>query len=120
MEPDAQPAKLGDKFGESWTTHWFFVEFEVPDHWNQLAAPEDEFHFIFSCGCEAGLYDYETGKYFQAFNENRREYYVIEPRETGRIKFMIELACNGMFGNFKDGRGGMNPVDHHKMYTLSK
>lgn len=30
------------------------------------------------------------------------------------------MACNGMFGNFLDGRGGMNPVDHHKIFTLAK
>jgi alpha-mannosidase len=25
-----------------------------------------------------------------------------------------------MFGNFSDGRGGLNPVDHHKTFKLDK
>jgi hypothetical protein len=49
-EQKAEKAKIGDTFGESWTTHWFFVEFSVPIEWQNLAAEEDEYHFIWDSG----------------------------------------------------------------------
>lgn len=100
-ESKAQPAKKGDSFGESWTTHWFFVEFTIPAEWADLAAEEDECHFVWDSGCEASIYDYDTGSYLQAFSIPRRNYYILGNRsDTKSYKFAIEMACNGMFGNF--------------------
>ena len=119
-EEKAELAKVGDKFGESWTTHWFFVEFTIPEEWDKLAAEEDEFHFIWDSGCEATIYDYETGMYLQGLSTPRRYFYILDRNGPKKHKFAIEMACNGMFGNFSDGRGGLNPVDHHKTFTLNK
>jgi hypothetical protein len=65
MESEAIDAKKGDTFGESWTTHWFFVEYKIPQEWTSLAAPEDEFHIIWDSESEASIYDYHTGAYLQ-------------------------------------------------------
>ena len=101
MEIEAKPVKKGDKFGESWTTHWFFIEFSVPSEWDDIAATEDEYHIIWDSGCEASIYDYDTGAYLQAFSIPRRNYYILdEGHRSGKAKFAIELAANGMFGNF--------------------
>ena len=119
-ESKAEEIKIGDKFGESWTTHWFFVEFTIPEEWDELAAEEDEFHFIWDSGCEATIYDYEHGTYLQGLSTPRRYFYILDRKAPKKHKYAIEMACNGMFGNFKDGRGGLNPVDHHKTFTLNK
>lgn len=31
-----RPAKVGDEFGPSWTTHWFRVRAAVPREWDGL------------------------------------------------------------------------------------
>ncbi len=39
-----RPAKVGDTFGPSWTTHWFRIRARVPDSWDGLGP------LMFRCG----------------------------------------------------------------------
>ena len=117
-ESKAENAKIGDQFGESWTTHWFFIDFTIPDEWDKLAAKEDEYHLIWDSGSEASIYDYETGEYLQAFSVPTRNFYVLNRNGSKHLKFAIEMACNAVMGNFEGGNHA--PVDMHMMFTLSK
>ena len=91
-ESKAENAKIGDQFGESWTTHWFFIDFTIPDEWDKLAAKEDEYHLIWDSGSEASIYDYETGEYLQAFSVPTRNFYVLDRNGSKHLKFAIEMA----------------------------
>ena len=89
------PAVVGKKYGNSWETNWFFIEFTVPDEWDQLAANEDEFHLLWNSNSEASLYDYDTGKYLQAFSVPTRNFYILDRNGDRHFKFAIEMANNG-------------------------
>ncbi|CAI2377021.1 unnamed protein product [Moneuplotes crassus] len=78
MRNEAKSTHKGDKFGKSRTTHWFFIEFTFHTEWSDLVAPEDEFHLIWDSGCEASVYDYNTGQYLQVFSATSRNYYVLD------------------------------------------
>jgi alpha-mannosidase len=110
-----EPAKIGDTFGKSWDTHWFLINIEIPEEW---LADEKEVHLIWNGKCEASLYPTDGSKLLTAFTENVRERYVIKRQgikndltdETvnkseskNKISYLIESACNEMFGNFEAG-----------------
>ena len=95
QESAAVPAIVGKKYGNSWETNWFFIEFKVPDDWDQLAANEDEFHLLWNSNSEASLYDYDTGKYLQAFSVPTRNFYILDRNGDRHFKFAIEMANNG-------------------------
>jgi alpha-mannosidase len=46
-----EEAKIGDFFGDSWATHWFRLEIEVPEAW-----VTEEVHFLWNGKCEGSLY----------------------------------------------------------------
>ena len=69
----------------------------------------------------------------QAFTENVREKYVIKrpgmkndltdplvniEGQPGKIRYLLEMACNEMFGNFTDGFN--SKVDMEKVFKLEK
>ena len=91
-ESKAEPAKIGEKYGDSWQTNWFFVDITIPDNWDQIATKEDEYHFIWNSNCEASIYDYETGKYLQAYSPPERNFYVLDRNGGKHFKYAIEMA----------------------------
>ena len=111
-----EEAKIGDLFGKSWDTHWFLLDIEVPKEWLETVDPE--IHFLWNGKCEGSLWTIDGSRLIQAFTENVRETYVIKRKEvkddlsdpsvnkTGeanRVQYLLEMACNEMFGNFITG-----------------
>ena len=99
--------KVGDVFGKSWDTHWFYIEIEVsPDN-------QDEMHLIWDSGSEAMIYSVE-GHPLQGFtgqigNDSRLSYIINKRPDNnginslGRVSYFIEMACCNLFGNFIEG-----------------
>ena len=126
-----EEAKIGDLFGKSWDTHWFRVEIEIPESWKQEA--ESEVHFLWNGKCEASLWTIDGKHLLQAFTENVRETYILmrpdikddfkdpsinQTRNPLRVTYLLEMACNEMFGNFVTGFN--SHVDMHKEFKLEK
>eukprot|EP01117_Protostelium_nocturnum_P007833 TRINITY_DN2801_c1_g1_i1.p1 TRINITY_DN2801_c1_g1~~TRINITY_DN2801_c1_g1_i1.p1 ORF type:complete len:1044 (-),score=436.54 TRINITY_DN2801_c1_g1_i1:183-3314(-) len=114
---------INQQFGPSWSTHWFYLEFEVPKEWKG-----EEIHLLWDCESEALLYDL-NGKPLQAFlgsnGEDRRAEYIISDSISGgeKLKFYVEMSCTAMFGNGKgNGWGGFgpSPTDLDKKFTLKQ
>jgi alpha-mannosidase len=98
-----EPAEVGQNFGPLWSTHWFLVIAKVPEEW-----AGKEVHFIWDSSSEACVW--KDGQPLQGLTGSG-----INPWETtmGRpafrllknaqgdeqLSFMVEMACNGMFGN---------------------
>lgn len=125
-----EPAKEGDKFGKSWDTHWFKIKVEIPDEW---LSDEKEVHLLWNGKCEAALYNLDGSRLLQAFTENVRERYIIkrdgikndllDPKvniggNNKEITYLLEMACNEMFGNFQ--KGFNSEVDMEKEFILEK
>ena len=132
-EPDSyfnEVPKLGDKFGPSYSTQMFKVKFHIPKKWIE-ADPNCEIHFNWNAGCEASLYNPKTGKHLSAITENVREVYHIKDGktkndladpdlvesadgETITVCYLLEMACQEMFGNWKESTwGGIVDMDKH-------
>eukprot|EP00026_Physarum_polycephalum_P001500 Phypoly_transcript_01502.p1 GENE.Phypoly_transcript_01502~~Phypoly_transcript_01502.p1 ORF type:complete len:1033 (+),score=184.98 Phypoly_transcript_01502:1-3099(+) len=113
------PAKVGDSFGPSWSTHWFKVSITVPSGAEWVGK---EVVLSFNGGCEAMIWD--KGVPMQGLTggtwvDKRTEYTLLNSAKGGEhFDFMIELACNGMFGTGRDGL--INAPDMDKTYTLSQ
>ncbi|SDU27273.1 alpha-mannosidase [Verrucomicrobium sp. GAS474] len=100
-----RPAKVGERFGPGWSTHWFRIGYAVPKEW---AGEEVLLHFDSSSeGCVwrdgvpiQGLTSYNWGP------EEIRSHYTLAAKAKGgeRGVFYVEGAINGMFG-LSDGGG---------------
>ena len=116
--------KCGIKFGKSYSTHMFKVELKIPTGWAE--DPESEVHFRWNANCEASLYNPYTGKHLSALSSSGREVYKIKvahrkndledqelrcekTSEGVIVRYLLELACQEMFGVPKDGQWGAQP-----------
>ncbi|GIL45800.1 hypothetical protein Vafri_2950, partial [Volvox africanus] len=106
-----RPAKVGDMFGPSWTTHWFRIRARVPDSWDGLGP----LMFRWDSGSEAMLYtDGATPR--QGITDQRNEYQLLEKATRGQeLLFYVEMAANGMFGN---GPSDIQPPNEDRYFTL--
>ncbi|KAF0408010.1 glycoside hydrolase family 38 protein [Gigaspora margarita] len=111
-----KPAKCGDTFGPSWSTHWFHITVRVPDDWIN-----EEVQFLWDSSSEGMIWTKDgtplqglTGGYG---NDRRAEYVLTRSSNGGeQFEFYLEMACNGMFGN---GIGSdINPPDPNRYYSL--
>eukprot|EP00842_Homolaphlyctis_polyrhiza_P004464 jgi/Hompol1/5018/HPOL_004093-RA len=92
------PAKVGDKFGPTWSTHWFKLSITVPS-----AMTGKKIVLLFDPSCEACIWS-TSGEPLQGitgdFNGDRHVDFPLtknaKPKE--RFDFFVEVACNGMFG----------------------
>ncbi|EPQ55548.1 glycoside hydrolase family 38 protein [Gloeophyllum trabeum ATCC 11539] len=119
MKQKFKPAKKGDSFGPSWTNHWWKVSVNIPSYWVQY----ERVQFEFDPGCEAMIYTTDgvplqgiTG----GFGGDRRVDYII-PRDTvkkGKLDFIIESSCNGMFGVPWNG-DTIAPPDMNRYFQLA-
>jgi len=113
--------KIGDYFGNSWDTHWFYMEFQIPKEWN---AKDEEIHLRWDSSSEAMIYDMR-GKPLQGLTGGSRDDYVIyghgknDANPGDKISYFIEMACCGLFGNFTkdDLRSGL---DMNKKFKLNE
>ncbi|GLC41223.1 hypothetical protein PLESTB_001525400 [Pleodorina starrii] len=106
-----RPARVGDSFGPSWTTHWFRIRARVPDGWDGLGP----LMFRWDSGSEAMLYtDGPTPR--QGITDQRNEYQLAERAIGGQeLLFYVEMAANGMFGN---GPSDIQPPNEDRYFTL--
>lgn len=66
------------------------------------------------------------GKLIQAFSDEKRDIYVLKKpgfkddfSKSDKIDFLLELACNGSFGNYC-GQNAISGNYKEKVYTLKK
>ena len=113
-----RPAEVGQSFGPSWTTKWFFVEFHVPAEMEGQCVA-----LRWNSSSEAMLYDSE-GRSLQGFTgsngENCRDLYIISQKcnfSGSSLIYYVEMACNELFGN---GNNGMIfPPNEKRFFNLS-
>ena len=110
--------KKGESFGPSWSTHWFKVDFTLPDDW--VYKSQIELHW--DCGCEAMVWTHD-GKPLQGLTGGgqRNEWVVpMSMREFGKEQTIyVEVACNLLFGN-PTGGDVIQPPDPNKYYRLQE
>ncbi|SMQ50893.1 unnamed protein product [Zymoseptoria tritici ST99CH_3D1] len=107
----------GQSFGPSWSTHWFKVQFTVPQEWSY--KPCVELHWDSS---SEGMVWTEDGKPLQGLTGNGERVEWIVPKEYRTAKehtIYIEIACNGMFGNAPGG-DSIQPPDPNKYFKLEE
>lgn len=112
-----KPAKVGDSFGPSWSTHWFKVKITVPSE----LCKKDHLELHWDANNE-GLIWSEDGKPLQGLTGGGERIEWILPkafRDGKEHTIYIEMACNGMFGNAPGG-DSIQPPDETKYFQLSK
>lgn len=129
-----QVDKYGVQFGPSFSTHMFRVCLKVPKSW---LTKQSEIHFLWDGGCEGSLYNAETGKHLQGFSDQVRQVYhikngegkndlddptIAKEDENGdfRVCYLLEMACNGMLGNFNGEPIWGGILDMEKQFALTK
>ena len=140
LDDEFEVPQYGDKFGPSYSTHMFTVDLKIPKKW--LENSDAEIHFIWEAECEASIYNRKTGKLLQALsqNENLRNYYhikvgpkdsrndaidsdfiIAQDDETVTVHYLLEMACQEMFGNFVgNNKWGNGKVDMDKYFKFTK
>ncbi|KAI8810773.1 alpha-mannosidase [Cladochytrium replicatum] len=111
-----RPAQVGESFGPSWSTHWFKAKIDIPKEWHS-----EEVNFVFDPGCEAMVWS-TNGEPLQGITGGRGvdrhvEYRLTRSAQAGEhYEFLVEVACNGMFGN---GQGGLiEAPDPYRQFRL--
>lgn len=109
-----RPAKKGDWFGPSWSTHWFRLHLKVPDRMKDA----DPLEFRWDADCE-GLIWTEDGDPLQGLTggRERTKWNVPKSFKDGKEHLIyIELACNRMFGNANGD--SIQPPDPNNYFNL--
>ncbi|CAB3990286.1 alpha-mannosidase 2C1-like [Paramuricea clavata] len=112
MQCQFSPAKVGDKFGPSWSTHWFKITAQIPEDWR-----DEEVHFRWNSNSEAMVW--KDGKALQGLSGSERTDFVLTEQSVPNESFTlyIEMACNGLFGV---GEGTMiSPPSSTRYFDLS-
>ncbi|XP_067041919.1 alpha-mannosidase 2C1-like isoform X2 [Acropora muricata] len=107
--------QVGHSFGPTWSTHWFKVDFDIPEEWRG-----EEVHFRWNSSSEAMVW--QDGKPRQGLtggdgHQQRTDYVLSTDATPGRYTLYVEMAANGMFGAGKDGL--INAPDPAREYTLT-
>ncbi|KAJ1977602.1 Glycoside hydrolase, 38 vacuolar alpha mannosidase [Dimargaris cristalligena] len=114
MKAEFKPAKIGDSFGPTWSTHWFEVKVTIPEDW-----VNEEVEFRWDADCEGLLWS-KDGVPIHGLITGSRVEYILTRKSVGgeHFYFYIEMACNGLFGA---GEGGLiNPPNPHRSYRLDR
>ncbi|VDI59980.1 alpha-mannosidase, partial [Mytilus galloprovincialis] len=105
---------VGSSFGPTWSTHWFYLEIEVPLEW-----AGQEVHLLWNSGSEALVW--QDGCPLQGLSVafKRTSFPLNQAKVDGknRYKLYVEMACNTLFGA---GDGLINPPVLDKTFTLSQ
>jgi alpha-mannosidase len=98
---DYHPARVGEKIGPLWSTHWFRVNLSIPPDWQG-----QEVHLLWDSASEACLW--QAGAPLQGLTGSfngwkaepiRTEFCVARCAAGGETwEYYIEAACNGLFG----------------------
>ncbi|ORY60182.1 glycosyl hydrolase family 38 domain-containing protein [Pseudomassariella vexata] len=117
MKGQYSPAKVGDAFGPSWSTHWFKVTLKVPSE----LCDKEHLELQWDANNE-GMVWTEDGKPLQGLTGNGERVEWILPnsfRDGKEHTIYIEMACNGMFGNAPGG-DSIQPPDPNRHFQLIK
>lgn len=93
INAEYQPTSVGQRFGPTWSTHWFRVKMTIPASWQGK-----EVHFRWGSGCEAMIYR-PDGSVIQGISPGYREEYIVTKNFDGTTQpdtFYVEMACNSM------------------------
>ncbi|KAI9003260.1 alpha-mannosidase 2C1-like protein [Gaertneriomyces semiglobifer] len=118
IKGDYQPARVGQSFGPTWSTHWFKVTIGIP---SSFAGKEVQ--LIFDPSCE-GLVWSTDGQPLMGItgggNGDRHVEYLLtkKAKDDEHFELYIEIACNGMFGAGAGGNGSINPPVMNRQYRL--
>lgn len=107
--------KIGASFGPSWTTHWFKIHLTVP----KAMVKGEHLEFHWDTGSE-GMVWTEDGHPLQGLTGGGERVEWILPkdwRDGAEHTFYIEMACNGMFGNGRNG-DSIQPPDPNNYFAL--
>ncbi|CAL4079511.1 unnamed protein product, partial [Meganyctiphanes norvegica] len=111
------PVKIGDSFGPTWSTHWFKLQFNIPDEWCgkevRLRWKSQSESMVWSKEGEP-LQGLSTG----ISHQMRSDFRISQcwDKKSESFCYYIEMACNNMFGA---GNNGMiSPPDMNKQFTL--
>ena len=112
------PAKVGDTFGPTWSTHWFKIGIEIPADFKG-----EEVFLLFDSSSEALIWSLDgiplRGLTGGDVGERRIHFRLVSKAEGGdQFSFYIEVACNGMFGAGAGGNGSIFPPVENRQYTL--
>ena len=108
IQLEMSPARIGMSLDPLWATHWFKVDFTIPDGWN-----DEEVHLRFNALSEAMVW--QDGKPVQGLsakmeNQIREEWPLTKKAQAGKkYSFYIEQASNSLFGEKKIEE---SPYDH--------
>ncbi|KAI8817665.1 glycosyl hydrolases family 38 N-terminal domain-containing protein [Fimicolochytrium jonesii] len=119
IKGDFSPAKVGDKFGPTWSTHWFRVTIDIP-----ASFKGEEVELIFDPTCEALVWSTDGEPLMGITGDNnidRHVEYRLTKNATGKehIELYIESACNGMFGAGVGGNGSIQPPENDRYFKLA-
>ncbi|KAK7068572.1 hypothetical protein SK128_014724 [Halocaridina rubra] len=113
------PTAVGQQFGPTWSTHWFKVEYEIPDEWIGK-----EVRFRWASGSEASVWSAD-GELLQGLStgtsHQMRPDYILTRSYVGGAGpsiLYIEMAANRLFGA-GDG-DDITPTNPDKYYTLTR
>ena len=115
-ENEYRETKLGESFGPSWSTHWFRVQFTIPDQWSY--KPQVELHWDSSS--EAMVWT-DDGRPLQGLTGGERQEWILRDEYRAIQKehtIYIEMACNGMFGNAPGG-DSIQPPNPDRYFCLN-
>ncbi|PVU86792.1 hypothetical protein BB561_006544 [Smittium simulii] len=110
------PTKVGNKFGPSWSTHWFKLTITVPEHFDG-----EKITLTFDPSCEGQIWSAD-GKALQGLTggleETRRVEYLLttNAQKNQQIILYVETACNMLKGNGIGAR--INAPDENRYFTL--
>ncbi|XP_042883605.1 alpha-mannosidase 2C1-like [Penaeus japonicus] len=116
---DFSPVTIGDSFGPTWTTHWFKLEFSVPDEW-----AGSEVRLRWGSNSEAAVWSAD-GRVLQGLStgdavSRRTDYPLTRNHQAGAplSVYYVEMAANKLFGA---GPGDqIDPPDPNMHFTLSR
>ncbi|KWV60932.1 hypothetical protein AS156_26305 [Bradyrhizobium macuxiense] len=101
LKLDYRPIPLGEPLGPLWATYWVRVVADVPEAW---AGSRVDLYW--DSRSEALLW--LDGRSSQGLNPGRHTAPLLQPARGGeRLTFHVEVACNGLFGEF-----GSNPLGY--------
>ncbi|XP_022094007.1 alpha-mannosidase 2C1-like [Acanthaster planci] len=103
--------EIGESFGPTWATHWFRIEFIIPDEWSNK-----EVRLAWNSNSEATVW--QDGVPVHGLDKDHHTDFPLSSLQTGvQQRLFIEMACNGMFGA---GSGLIGPPNPNMTFNLSK
>ncbi|KAA8914211.1 hypothetical protein TRICI_002968 [Trichomonascus ciferrii] len=100
----------GQRFGPSWSTHWFRIHVKIPSDWKGA----EQLIFNWDPGNEGFVYLPDGTAVVGLSHQDRKEWILpLEWNDGEWHLFYIEMSCNVMTGNG-------SPPDPNRYFTLNK